>query len=88
MASFFFSVTCSSQPTLPNGNVTCSLGDDGVTSYEDTCSLQCDDAGYELDGSNTIMCHADGSWNNTSSCVRGNAVSTSYSKPLKSSKAS
>ncbi|XP_065884217.1 scavenger receptor cysteine-rich type 1 protein M130-like isoform X2 [Dysidea avara] len=62
-------VMCPSQPVVPNGSVSCSLGDDGVTSYEDTCSLQCD-VGYELMGSNTLMCHANGTWSNFSVCIR------------------
>jgi len=64
---------CPSQPVVPNGSVTCSLGDDGVTSYEDTCSLQCD-VGYELMGSSTLTCHANGTWNSSSICVRGKSV--------------
>ena len=68
-----FSVMCPSQSVVPNGSVACSLGDDGVTSYEDTCSLQCD-VGYELMGSSTLMCRADGTWNSSSICVRGKSV--------------
>ena len=44
-----------------NGTVTCSLGDDGVPSYEDTCSFTCN-TGYELAGSLQVTCQSDGSW--------------------------
>jgi len=70
---FYFSVLCPSQPVVSNGSVICSLGDDGVTSYEDTCGIQCD-VGYELMGSNTLMCHANGTWNSSSTCVRGKSL--------------
>jgi len=39
----------------------CSLGDDRVLSYEDTCSFTCN-TGYELTGSDTRICQSDGSW--------------------------
>ena len=49
----------------------CSLGDDGVPSYEDTCSFTCN-TGYELTGSDIRTCQSDGSWNGTeTSCSRG-----------------
>ena len=41
--------------------INCSLGDDGVPSYEDTCSYTCN-TGYELTGSDTRTCQNDGSW--------------------------
>ena len=49
----------------------CSLGDDGVLSYKDTCSFTCN-TGYELTGSNTRTCQNDGSWSGTdAACSRG-----------------
>ena len=58
--------------THPNGGeIFCSLGDDGVPSYEDTCSFTCN-TGYELTGSNTRTCQSDGSWSGTDGvCSRG-----------------
>ena len=38
-----------------NGIINCSLGDDGVLSYEDTCSFTCN-TGYELTGSDIRTC--------------------------------
>ena len=44
-----------------NGELFCSLGDDGVLSYQDSCSFTCN-TGYELIGSDTRTCQSDGSW--------------------------
>ncbi|XP_065899233.1 uncharacterized protein [Dysidea avara] len=54
-------VPCPSLTDPNNGTITCSLGDDGVPSYEDTCSFTCN-TGYELTGSDTRTCQSDGSW--------------------------
>ena len=54
-----------------NGILNCSLGDDGVPSYEDTCSFTCN-TGYELTGSDTRTCQSDGSWSDIEAmCRRG-----------------
>ena len=54
-----------------NGDVHCSLGGDGVISYEDTCNFTCN-TGYELTGSNSRTCQSDMSWNGTETmCGRG-----------------
>ena len=45
--------------------INCSLGDDGISSYEDTCTFTCD-TGYELTGSDTRTCQSDGSWSGNS----------------------
>ena len=51
--------------------VNCSLGDDEVHSYEDTCSFTCN-TGYELTGSDTRICQSNGSWSgNDTVCGRG-----------------
>jgi len=44
--------------------INCSLGDDGVPSYEDSCSFTCN-TGYELIGSDNRTCQSDGSWSGT-----------------------
>ena len=54
-----------------NGVIDCSLGNDGIPSYEHTCSVTCN-TGYELTGSDTRTCQSDGSWNGTNAvCRRG-----------------
>ena len=54
-----------------NGQLVCSLGDDGVHSYGDTCSSTCN-TGYELTGSHTWTCESDGTWSgNNGVCKRG-----------------
>jgi len=51
--------------------INCSLGDDGVPSYEDTCSFTCSN-GYQLTGSNTRVCQSNGSWSGSDTvCRRG-----------------
>ena len=44
-----------------NGRILCSLTNDSLFSYEDTCSFTCN-TGYELTGSDTRTCQSDGSW--------------------------
>jgi len=64
-------VPCSSLTDLNNGMIICSLGDDGVHSYEDTCSCTCN-TGYELTGSDTRTCQSDGSWSGVNTnCIKG-----------------
>jgi len=68
---FKLAVVCPSLTAPNNGAMTCSLEDDGVPSYEDTCSFTCN-TGYELSGSDTRTCQSDGSWNGTDTmCSRG-----------------
>ena len=51
--------------------INCSLGDDGVPSYEDTCSFTCN-TGYELTGSDTRTCQSNRSWSGIDDvCRRG-----------------
>ena len=54
-------MSCSSLTDPSNGVINCSLGDDGVPSYEDTCSYTCN-TGYKLTGSDTRSCQSNGSW--------------------------
>ena len=68
---FQFAVTCPTLTDPNNGVMTCSLGDDGVPSYEDTCSFTCN-TGYELTGSDTRTCQSNGRWSGSESmCRRG-----------------
>ena len=65
---------CQELPEFDNGNVTCSLGDDGIYSYEDTCTVTCN-SGYTLTGNDTKMCLSDGSWSGMDAvCGRGKTV--------------
>ena len=61
MCMYFIIVICSSLSNPSNGIINCSLGDDRVPSYEDTCSFTCN-TGYQLTGSDTRTCQSDGSW--------------------------
>ncbi|XP_065896437.1 sushi, von Willebrand factor type A, EGF and pentraxin domain-containing protein 1-like [Dysidea avara] len=63
-------VPCVRLPQPTNGAISCSLGDDGVTSFEDTCTFTCN-SGYEVDGSNLRSCQSDGGWSGmTTTCER------------------
>ena len=54
--------------------INCSLGDDGVLSYEDTCSFTCN-TGYVLIGNDTRTCQSDGNWSGSDAvCRRGNHI--------------
>ena len=65
-------VSCLPLNNPDDGMINCSLGDDGVPSYEDTCSFTCN-TGYELTGSDARTCQSDGSWSgNETNCHRGN----------------
>ena len=66
---FFLLVSCQSLDAPDNGMITCSLGDDGVLSYEDTCTYTCN-TGYELTNSNTRTCQSDGSWSGSAPMCR------------------
>jgi len=67
----YYAVLCPSLTDPDNGMINCSLSDDGVSSYEDTCSFACN-TGYELTGNDTRTCQSDGSWNGTEAmCRRG-----------------
>ena len=65
--------SCTSLDGPNNGVINCSLGDDGVPSYEDTCSFTCN-TGYELTGSDTRTCQSNGNWSGSNTvCRRGNS---------------
>ena len=58
---FVHVVYCQPLPNIINGSATCSLGDDGVPSFNDTCDITCN-YGYLLRGNPTRTCLSDGSW--------------------------
>jgi len=64
-------VRCASLSDPSNGTIICSFGNDGVPSYEDTCSYTCN-TGYELTGSDTRTCQSNGNWSESDiGCVIG-----------------
>ena len=64
-------VTCPPLTAPGNGDIGCSLGDDGDANPGDTCTFTCDD-GYELGGSTSRTCGDDGSWSgNDTTCTIG-----------------
>ena len=65
VCAFYFIVSCQSLTDPSNGMINCSLGDDEVPSYEDTCSFTCD-TGYELTDNDTRTCQSDGTWSGNS----------------------
>ena len=68
---YYYIVKCQNVTEVNNGMITCTMGDDGVLSYEDMCSVTCN-TGYTLTGSNTTICQGDGSWSSTNnSCITG-----------------
>ena len=71
-SNHFPAVPCSLPPNPMNGMINCSLGDDGVLSYEDTCNIFCN-TGYEIQaGDDMITCQSDGMFNGTiATCGRG-----------------
>ena len=52
-----------------NGMVTCSLGDDGIPSYGETCTTICN-TGYDVDGEGTRTCQNNGSWSGSSATCK------------------
>ena len=71
-------VNCPNLTDVINGLINCSLGDDGVLSYEDTCSFTCN-TGYELTGSDTRTCQSDGSWSgNDAVCSHSTGTMSTY----------
>ena len=69
MSVDFCIVQCSEFIDPLNGMISCSLGDDGVPSYEDTCSFTCN-TGYEVTGSSERTCQSNGSWSGSPvSCI-------------------
>ena len=63
-------VTCPPLSEFNGRSVTCSLGEDGVPSFEDTCSIINCAVGYELIGNDTQTCQSNGSWSGIDSVCR------------------
>lgn len=64
-------VKCQELVNIDNGDFTCSVGDDGIRSYQDTCTVTCN-SGYTMTGSDTTECLSNGSWSGMDAvCKRG-----------------
>ena len=71
MRTYFTLVNCSLLNNPDNGMINCSLGNDRIPSYEDTCSFTCN-TGYEQTGSDTRTCQSNGNWSGSDDvCERG-----------------
>ena len=71
------SVPCLPLTNPDNGMINCSLGDDGVHSYKDTCNFTCN-TGYELTGNDTRTCQSDGSWSGSDVMCSNNTATMSF----------
>ena len=77
----YYVVRCLDLPDLNNGLINCSLGDDGVLSYEDTCTYTCN-TGHELTSSDTRTCQSNGTWSGSDiMCIIGIAIHIRYNIP-------
>ena len=69
--SIVYIVQCSRLSAPASGIIFCSLRNDPLLSYEDTCSFTCN-TGYELTGSDNRTCQSNGSWSGSDVvCRRG-----------------
>ena len=75
IAFILYTVQCPELVDPVNGMISCSLINDPIVSYEDTCSFTCN-TGYELTGSNdTRTCQSNGSWSGSDvTCTRGSYI--------------
>ena len=71
-------VPCPSLTNPNNVTMNCSVRDDGVPSYEDTCNFTCN-TGYELTGSDTRTCQSNGSWSGSDVVCRRGSVAIIFS---------
>ena len=68
---YMYAVHCTMLSDPVNGMINCSLGDDGILSYEDVCTVTCD-TGYMLTGDDKRTCQSDGIFDGTEAmCIRG-----------------
>ena len=71
----FLVPTCPPLTTPDNGDIDCSLVNDGEANTGDTCTFTCDDNHEFLQGSSTRTCQDDGTWSGTEAmCSRGSYI--------------
>ena len=63
---FFDYTDCNDPPAPSNGTV--NLTTTGVTTYKATAKMYCN-KGYSLNGNNTMVCNADGTWIQNADCI-------------------
>ena len=79
----FVLVTCPPLDAPSNGQVMCSLGDDGVLNPGDICRFTCED-GFQRQGSARRVCRNDRSWSRTDPlCIPGIVILVLTSISLK-----
>ena len=61
MNTSYLHIACLQLTAPVNGNIDCSVGDDGETNVGETCTFTCHD-GYELSGSVKRSCLNEQSW--------------------------
>ena len=72
--SLLYFIVCPALTAPDNGMIVCTLGDDGIPTNRDTCTVTCND-GFELRGDATRTCRTrrnSGSWSGRAAiCVEG-----------------
>ena len=64
--NYFGYTDCYDPPAPSNGTVNLTVT--GVTTYKATAKLYCN-KGYSLNGNNTLVCNADGTWIQNAECI-------------------
>ena len=74
MNFYLHRIVCETLTAPDNGDINCSLGEDGLPTNRDTCTFTCDD-GFVLSGSETRRCRirrGQASWTGDEAmCVQG-----------------
>ena len=64
-------VSCPPSPNITNGNLACSQGADGLSHFEDSCTLTCS-TGYRIVDGTVPTCQLDSTWSSMDAeCRRG-----------------
>ena len=79
--NLFYDIVLSCPPlTAPdNGDIDCSLGDDGTADCGDACIFTCGN-GYVLSGSGGRICRDNNTWSGSvTSCLEGKSIAIYFS---------